>query len=78
MSDILISQNEAENYDDFVSQLRKTSDKMETMKSWNDRRNRDLYLPQQPSHSLDDETSTDPMDWESAQTVSVTAQRYLR
>lgn len=78
LSDRLVSQDEPDSYDDFVSQLRKTSDKMEVMKSWNERKHRNRYLPQQTLQTLKDENG-DPMDWEPTQTVSVAAaQRNLR
>ncbi|RKF81611.1 hypothetical protein GcC1_024039, partial [Golovinomyces cichoracearum] len=78
LSDRLVSQDEPDSYDDFVSQLRKTSDKMEVMKSWNERKHRNHYLPQQTLQTLDNENG-DPMDWEPNQTVSVAvAQRNLR
>ncbi|RKF77514.1 hypothetical protein GcM1_218010 [Golovinomyces cichoracearum] len=78
LSDSLVSQDEPDSYDDFVSQLRKTSDKIEVMKSWNERKHRNRYLPQQTLQTLDNENG-DPIDWEPTQTVSfATAQRNLR
>ncbi|TQS34034.1 hypothetical protein Golomagni_05601 [Golovinomyces magnicellulatus] len=46
----------------FVSQLRKTSDKMKAMNLWNNRRNRDRYLLQKPSQILDNGKNADPID----------------
>ncbi|TQS35488.1 hypothetical protein Golomagni_04091 [Golovinomyces magnicellulatus] len=71
LSDRLVSQDEPVGYEDFVSQLRRTSDKMEVIKTWNDRRNRSRGLNPQSTQTLSNEPIGDPMDWEPTQTINI-------
>ncbi|TQS34028.1 hypothetical protein Golomagni_05607 [Golovinomyces magnicellulatus] len=71
LSDRLVSQDEPVGYEDFVSQLRRTSDKMEVIKTWNDRRNRSRGLTPQSTQTLSNEPIGDPMDWEPTQTINI-------
>ncbi|KAI0991211.1 hypothetical protein K3495_g16976, partial [Podosphaera aphanis] len=73
LTDQLVSQAELHAYDDFVSQLRMTSDKMEGMKSWDKRRNRNRSFNSQPPASADIENNGDPMDWEPTPPVNIAA-----
>ncbi|RKF78881.1 hypothetical protein GcM1_207029, partial [Golovinomyces cichoracearum] len=71
IGDRLVSQNEPVGYENFASQLRKTSDKMEFLKTWNDRRNRSRGLTPQSTQTLSNEPDGDPTDWEPTQTINI-------
>ncbi|KAI0997727.1 hypothetical protein K3495_g10461 [Podosphaera aphanis] len=73
LTDRLVSQAEPHAYEDFVSQLRMTSDNMEGMKSWDNRRNRNRAFNSQPPATADIENNGDPMDWEPTLTVNIAA-----
>ncbi|RKF84269.1 hypothetical protein GcM1_127001, partial [Golovinomyces cichoracearum] len=61
LSDRLVFQDEPVGYEDFVSQLRRTSDKM----------NRGLGLTPQSTQTLNNKPNGDPMDWEPTQTIKI-------
>ena len=73
LSDRLVSQVEPAIYDDFVSQLRTTADKMEVMKEWNNRKGRNRNMNFQPSNTPDNASRADQMDWEPTQSVNIAA-----
>ena len=78
LCDRLVSQNVPDGYEDFVTQLRMTSDKMEAIKTWNDRRNRNRGIYPQSTHSQDTTSRADPMEWEPTQSVNIAATMHPR
>ncbi|RKF59968.1 hypothetical protein OnM2_055069 [Erysiphe neolycopersici] len=76
LTDRLVTQDEPATYDDFVAQLRRTSDKMEALRGWNNSRNNNRSSLQTPQ-VIENEVHGDPMDWEPAQPVNVAASQHL-
>ncbi|RKF74222.1 hypothetical protein GcM3_090017, partial [Golovinomyces cichoracearum] len=71
--DRLVSQVEPRRYDDFVSQLRIASDKLEALKAWDSRRERNCGTVAQSSYGLEPQEDVDHMDWEPTPSVNVSA-----
>lgn len=71
LCDRLVSQDEPRDYDDFVSQLRTTSDKMQSIKNWDNQRFRGRHIP--PSPINESQSAGDPMDWEPTQSINIAA-----
>lgn len=76
LTDRLVTQDEPASYDDFVAQLRKTSDKMEALRGWNNPRNSNRSSLQTPQVN-ENEVHGDPIDWGPAQPVNVAASQHL-
>lgn len=71
--DRLVSQAEPRGYDEFFSQLRTTSDKLEALKVWDSRRGRNRGTVAQPSSALEPQEDVDHMDWEPTPSDNVSA-----
>ncbi|RKF57830.1 hypothetical protein GcM3_185034 [Golovinomyces cichoracearum] len=70
LSDRLVSQDEPSGYDDFVAQLHRTSDKLEVIKGWNQRRNRNQGMPINLQQIPNTEPIGDQMEWEPTQSIN--------
>ncbi|TQS34682.1 hypothetical protein Golomagni_04925 [Golovinomyces magnicellulatus] len=68
-----VSQAEPQRYDDFVSQLRTTSDKMEAVKAWDAKKGRNHSAIAQPPSVVESQEKIDVIDWEPSPPVNVSA-----
>lgn len=71
LCDRLVTQVEPDLYTEFTTQLRTISDKLQQIKSWDDRRTRNRVNNSYDSHNT--QLATDSMDWEPTRTTSAAA-----
>ncbi|KAI0995107.1 hypothetical protein K3495_g13075 [Podosphaera aphanis] len=72
ITDRLVTQSEPSGYEDFVAQLRSTSDKMEAVKAWDSRKSFQRGITA-PPHGTEIQENGDRMDWERTTTVNIAA-----